>query len=64
MANASVPLARVRGFSLELAGKQILCDVSLEVAEGEYVSIVGPNGGRADTSLSLKSFARNTLSTP
>jgi iron complex transport system ATP-binding protein len=55
-ANASTPLVRVRDFSLELSGKQILRDVTLEVAEGEYVSIVGPNGAGKTTL--LKSIMR------
>ncbi len=45
------PVIEVRDFSFRLAGKQILCDVSLAVGRGEYLSIVGPNGAGKTTLL-------------
>lgn len=40
----SAPLLEVRGLSLRFGGVQALEDVSLDVADGETVALVGPNG--------------------
>jgi branched-chain amino acid transport system ATP-binding protein len=38
------PLLATRQLGLDIGGATIVADVSLEVAEGEFVGIIGPNG--------------------
>lgn len=45
------PAIDVRGFSYRIGRKEILRDVSLSIAAGQYVSIVGPNGAGKTTLL-------------
>lgn len=47
------PLVRVEDACLRLAGKEILCGVSLGVCRGEIVTIIGPNGGGKTTLLRI-----------
>jgi branched-chain amino acid transport system ATP-binding protein len=41
---SSSPLFSCTGISLDLGGREILSNVSLEVREGEVLGIIGPNG--------------------
>lgn len=38
-------LLTLRDVSLDLAGRKILAGLSLEVSEGEFLGVIGPNGG-------------------
>ena len=38
------PLLATRSLGLDIGGATIVADVSLEVAEGEFLGIIGPNG--------------------
>ncbi|HEX5974416.1 MAG TPA: ATP-binding cassette domain-containing protein, partial [Rubrobacteraceae bacterium] len=40
-------------FSYLVSGRPALCEISFEVRAGEYVGIVGPNGGGKSTLLRL-----------
>ena len=42
-------LLNVRDLSVNRAGSQILRDISLSITCGEFVGIVGPNGGGKST---------------
>ncbi len=39
-----MPILSTRGLRLDIGGATIVADVSLEVAEGEFLGIIGPNG--------------------
>jgi branched-chain amino acid transport system ATP-binding protein len=39
-----MPILSTRGLGLDIGGATIVADVSLEVAEGEFLGIIGPNG--------------------
>ncbi|MBE7504161.1 MAG: metal ABC transporter ATP-binding protein [Verrucomicrobiales bacterium] len=47
------PLLRLEGISLDLAGRRILEDVSLIVHAGEFLGLIGPNGGGKTTLLRI-----------
>ncbi len=47
----STPAIEVRRFSFHVGGKEILGEVSLVVAAGQYVSVIGPNGAGKTTLL-------------
>jgi branched-chain amino acid transport system ATP-binding protein len=38
------PILATRSLGLDIGGARIVADVSLEVAEGEFLGIIGPNG--------------------
>jgi ABC-type Mn2+/Zn2+ transport system ATPase subunit len=39
------PVLTVENLSLDLSGRQILRDINLTVARGEFLGLIGPNGG-------------------
>jgi branched-chain amino acid transport system ATP-binding protein len=41
---AGSPILATRHLGLDIGGAKIVADVSLEVAEGEFLGIIGPNG--------------------
>ena len=45
VARASEPVVQLDGVNLALRGVPILSDVSLELAEDDYLAVLGPNGG-------------------
>lgn len=49
----SVPALRVDGVSLARRGDHILGDVSLTVSQGDFLAVLGPNGGGKTTLLRL-----------
>lgn len=49
------PLLRLEGVSLSFGGIQALCDVGIEVCQGEIVALIGPNGAGKTTVLNVVS---------
>ena len=47
----SCPKVRVAGLSVRLGDAEVLCDVSLDVGAGEFVTVIGPNGAGKSTLL-------------
>jgi len=42
-------MIRIQGLSLSLEGRQILEDINLEIKKGDFLAIIGPNGGGKST---------------
>ncbi|WHI51188.1 zinc ABC transporter ATP-binding protein ZnuC [Microbulbifer sp. MLAF003] len=51
--SSSAPLITADSIALQLAGRQLLRDVSLELDQGEIVTLIGPNGAGKTTLLRL-----------
>jgi iron complex transport system ATP-binding protein len=47
----SSPAFELRNLSVSVDGTEILCDLSLEVARGEFLAVIGPNGAGKSTLL-------------
>ena len=45
MTSSPQPLLEVEKLTLDLSGRRILDDISLAVAPGEFLGVIGPNGG-------------------
>jgi zinc transport system ATP-binding protein len=50
-ASSGPPMLRLENVTLDLAGRRILEDVSLTLAPGEFLGLIGPNGGGKTTML-------------
>jgi zinc transport system ATP-binding protein len=48
-----VPLFELHHVSFVIAGKEVLSDISLAIHRGEYIGVIGPNGGGKTTLLRL-----------
>ena len=44
-----VPIFDVKGLNFSVRGQSILSNISLEIFNGEYIAIIGPNGGGKTT---------------
>jgi len=44
-----IPIFEVKQLRLNVMGTEILSNISLEIFEGEYIAIIGPNGGGKTT---------------
>ncbi|WP_295802721.1 ATP-binding cassette domain-containing protein [uncultured Microbulbifer sp.] len=51
--NSSEPLIRAQGLGLEIAGRQLLRDITLQLQPAEIVTVIGPNGAGKTTLLRL-----------
>jgi iron complex transport system ATP-binding protein len=52
------PVIRARGVTVDLDGRTVLDDVSVDVQPGEVLALVGPNGAGKSTLLSVLSGER------
>ncbi len=48
-----VPIFDVKNLNFSVRGQKILSDISLEIYNGEYVAVIGPNGGGKTTLIRL-----------
>ena len=44
-----MPVIRVEDLNYRVDGQQILSDISFSVEQGDYVALLGPNGGGKTT---------------
>lgn len=51
--NFKVPIFDVKNLNFQVNGQQILSHVSLEVFNGQYIALIGPNGGGKTTLVRL-----------
>ncbi len=51
--NFKVPIFDVKNLNFSVRGQKILSHISLEIFNGEYVAIIGPNGGGKTTLIRL-----------
>lgn len=56
------PILATYGLGLDIGGASIVADVSLEVAEGEFVGIIGPNGAGKTSLFNLLTGLRRATS--
>jgi len=47
--NFKVPIFDVKNMSFEVKGQVVLSNISLEIFNGQYIAIIGPNGGGKTT---------------
>jgi zinc transport system ATP-binding protein len=47
--NFKVPIFEAKNLDFQVRGLKILSNISMEVFEGEYIAIIGPNGGGKTT---------------
>lgn len=51
--NFRVPIFEVKNLSFAIRGVKILSNITMEIFEGEYIAIIGPNGGGKTTLIRL-----------
>ena len=68
-----VPIFDVKALNFSVRGQNILSNISLEIFNGEYIAIIGPNGGGKTTLIrillgldkptngEIKLFGKNSL---
>jgi branched-chain amino acid transport system ATP-binding protein len=59
---ASAPILATEKLGLDIGGATIVADVSLEVAEGEFLGVIGPNGAGKTSLFNLISGLRHATS--
>src|SRR5580765_6886234 len=55
---SAAPILTTKGLGLDIGGATIVADVSLEVAEGEFLGVIGPNGAGKTSLFNLLSGLR------
>jgi zinc transport system ATP-binding protein len=51
--NMNHPIVEIRNVSFDYSGQVILQDVSLDIRQGDFIAMIGPNGGGKTTLLKL-----------
>jgi len=59
---ASAPILATEQLGLDIGGATIVADVSLDVAEGEFLGVIGPNGAGKTSLFNLISGLRHATS--